>query len=148
MPKISIATLSPARCIQMRMWNLLSGAAVTSAMRTAPWTSGWLSQYSYSLKSRGPEVFTISTNSNKSSKHPVTMTLTKDIKSSPFVMRVLLDPCCTGTGLISARVADSLGLDIRPATHRGTSTPVGGNFNTIGYVTVPSVMLPVSIITG
>ena len=58
-------------------------------------------------------------------------------------MRILLDPCCTGTGLISARVADSLGLNIRPATHHGTFTSVGGKFNTIGYVTVPSVMLPV-----
>ena len=58
-------------------------------------------------------------------------------------MRTLLDPCCTGAGLISARVTDSLGLDIRPATHRGTFTSVGGKFNTIGYVTVPSVMLPV-----
>ena len=58
-------------------------------------------------------------------------------------MRILLDPCCTGKGLISARVADSLGLDIRPATHRRTFTSVGGKFNTTGYVTVASVMLPV-----
>jgi len=105
--------------------------------------SGLSSQNSYSTELHGPEVFAISTNSNKSSKHPVTVALTKDAKGSPFVMRILLDPCCTGTGLISARVADSLGLDIRPATHRGTFTSVGGKFNTIGYVTVPSIVLPV-----
>ena len=93
-------------------------------------SNDWSAQCSYSTVSRG-QVFTISTNSNKSNKHPVTVTLTKDAKGSPFVMRILLDPCCTGTGLISARVADSLGLDIRPATHRGTFTSVGGKFNTI-----------------
>ena len=89
-------------------------------------SNNWSAQYSYITASCG-QVFTISTNSNKSSKHPVTtMALTKDVKGSPFVMRILLDPCCTGTGHISARVADSLGLDIRPATHRGTFTSVGG----------------------
>ena len=103
----------------------------------------WSAQYSYSTVSRGPKVFTINTNSNKSNKHPVTVALTKDVKGNPFVMRILLDPCCTGAGLISARVAESLGLDIRPATQRGTFTSVGGKFNTIGYVTVPSVILPV-----
>ena len=58
-------------------------------------------------------------------------------------MRVLVDPCCTGAGLISARVADSVGLAIRPATHRGTFTSTSGKFDTIVYVTVPSVILPV-----
>ena len=107
-------------------------------------SNDWLAQYSYSTaSSRGPEGFAISTNSIKSSKRLITVALTKDVKGSPFVMRILLDPCCTGTGHISARVADSLGLDIRPATHRGTFTSVGGKFNMIGFVTVPSVMLPV-----
>ena len=71
------------------------------------------------------------------------MALTKGVKDKPLVMRVLLDSCCTRTGLISAGVADSLGLNIQPATHCGTFTFVSGKFYTIGYVTVPSVMLPV-----
>ena len=71
------------------------------------------------------------------------MTLTRDANGNPIAMGTLLDPCCIGTGLISARVDDSLGLDIRPATHRGTFTSVSGKFDMIGYVTAPSVMLPV-----
>ena len=54
--------------------------------------SGWSSQYSYSTESRGPQEFAVSTNSNKSSKHPVTVALTTNVKGSPFVIRVLLDP--------------------------------------------------------
>ena len=69
-------------------------------------SNDWSAQYSYSTASRGPELFASNTNST------VTMTLTKDANGKPIVMRILLDPCCTGTRLISARVADSLGLDI------------------------------------
>ena len=71
------------------------------------------------------------------------MALTKDSNGNPIVTRTLLDPYCIGTEFISARVADSLGLDIRSATHRGTFTSVGGKFNTNEYATVPSVVLPV-----
>ena len=71
------------------------------------------------------------------------MTLTRDANGNPIVVRTLLDPCCTGTGLISARVADSFWLDIRPATHRGTFASIGGKLDTIEYVAVPSVMIPV-----
>ena len=106
-------------------------------------SNDWSAQYSYSTASRGPKVFAINTNSNKNKKHPVTVALTRDANGNPIVMRILLDPCCTWTGLISARLSDSLGLNIRPATHRGTFISAGGKFDEIGYATEPSVMSPV-----
>ena len=88
--------------------------------------------YSYSTASKLSlnEVFTVDTNSSeafkKCYKHPVTVALAKDANGNPVVMRTLIDSSCTGKGLVALKTANTLGLDIRSATHRGDFTFVGG----------------------
>ena len=49
-----------------------------------------------------------------------TVALAKDIEGNPFVMRVLIYPCCTGKGLVSAGVAKILGLKVLKVFNNGT----------------------------
>ena len=121
-------SMSSSRCSSISSRSTRNSRARSSGVDSTQSTRS--SQYSCSTASHGPKLFAIDTNSNKNSKHPVTVALTKDVKDRPFVMRILLDPCCTGTELISAKVANSLGLNIRPATYRETYTSVAGKFNT------------------
>ena len=76
------------------------------------------------------EIFTVDTNSSEASKkcysHQVTVTLAKDVNGNLVVMRTLIDSSCTGKGLVALKTANTLGLDIRSATHRGDFTFVGG----------------------
>ena len=93
------------------------------------------------------EVFTVDTNSSQAFKkcyrHPVIVALDKDANDNPVVMKTLVDSCYTGKGLVTLKTARTFGLHIRPATHRGTFTSVGGKFKAIRYATLSSVMLPV-----
>ena len=93
------------------------------------------------------EVFTVDTNSSQAFKkcyrHPVIVALDKDANDTPVVMKTLVDSCYTGKGLVTLKAARTFGLHIRPATHRGTFTSVGGKFKAIRYATLSSVMLPV-----
>ena len=74
--------------------------------------------YSYSTASKLSlnEVFTVDTNSSeafkKCYKHPVTVALAKDANGNPVVMRILIDSCCTGNGLVALKTTKTLGLDI------------------------------------
>ena len=94
-----------------------------------------LYSYSTALDLSLQEVFTVDANASEASKkcykHPVTMALAKDANGNPVVMRTLIDSCCTGKGLVALKIANTLGLDIRPATYYGTLTFVGGKFLTI-----------------
>ena len=94
------------------------------------------------MASHGPEVFAINTNSKDSDKHPTPVGLTKDSEGNPLVMRILIDPCCTGTGPISARAAKRLGLPMKPTTHGGTFISVRGKCKPVGYTAISSLMLP------
>ena len=71
------------------------------------------------------------------------MALAKSVNGEPIVMRILLDTCCTGKGLIAEKTVKDLGLKIKKAARQGTYTSVGGKFKSLGFVVVPDVMLPV-----
>ena len=81
-------------------------------------------------------------NSAKCEKHPVTVALAKGVNGTPMVMRVLLDVCCTGTELIALKTVKEQGLKPVKDARQGTYTSVGGNFKSLGFVTVTDVMLP------
>ena len=122
----------------------------SSRSRSSSLDSGEVSAlYSYSKASKLSlqEIFAVDTKSievsKKCYKHPVAVVLAKDSNSNPVVMKTLIDSYCTGKGLVALKTAKTLGLNIPPATHHETFTTVGGKFKTIGYATVPSVMLPV-----
>ena len=51
-------------------------------------------------------------------------------------------PSSIQQALVSARVAKSLGLKVRPNTHSGTFISVKGKFRPIRDTTISSLMLP------